>query len=135
MKTTVISLGLLLATGVAYGQRSERNSNDAVDRACSVKDCFLEADVRDFELIDRSHVIVYVGQQRCAVHLELRGTMCDLSFAPELYFRRTNEVPQVTTSSAGEPDSLRPRVGSRPGEFDAFELERRERKDLRICAN
>jgi hypothetical protein len=135
MKTTVISLGLLLATSAAYSQRSERNSNDAVERACSVKDCFLEADVRDFEVIDRTHVIVYVGQQRCAFHVEVRGTMCDLTFAPELYFRRLNEVPQITSSAAGEPDSLRPRVGSRPNSFDPFELDRRERRDLRICGN
>ena len=79
-------------------RRSERKSNDSVDRACSVKDCFLEADVRDFEVIDRTHVIVYVGQQRCAFHIELRGTMCDLTFAPEIHFRRLNEVPQITSN-------------------------------------
>ena len=47
-------------------------------RACSVEDCFFERDVRDFEVIDQTHVIVYAGSQRCAFHIELRGTLCDL---------------------------------------------------------
>jgi hypothetical protein len=131
MKLTVISLGLLLATGAAYGQRSDRNSTDAIERACSVKECFLEADIRDFEVIDRTHLIVYVGQQRCAFHVELRGTMCDLTFAPELYFRRPNEIPDGRIPRGGEPASDRGLVDP----FDPLESARRERRDLRVCGN
>jgi hypothetical protein len=137
MRLGVISVGLVLATCSAYGQRNGRNDTEAVDRACAVADCFLEAQVRDFEVIDRTHVIVYVGAQRCAFHLELRGALCDLSFAPELYFRASNEIPIIYNSRGDDESgsSTTPRTGSRSDDFDLFELESRERKDLRICNN
>lgn len=137
MKLSVLSLAFLLAISAAYAQRNNRNDTDAVSRACSVKDCFLEAEVRDFEVIDRTHLIVYVGAQRCAFHVELRGALCDLTFAPELHFRRVNEVPQMVASRPGDADSnpTLPRVGSRPTDFDSFEIQRRERRDLRICGD
>ena len=65
----------------------------AGDRACSVKDCFLARDVRNFDVIDKSTVIVYVGSQRCAFKVELRGTFCDLTYAPELIFTDPKDVP------------------------------------------
>jgi hypothetical protein len=138
MKLRVIALALVLATHAAHGQRNSRNDTEAVGRACSVEDCFLEAQIRDFEVIDETHVIVYVGAQRCAFHVEVRGALCDLSFAPELYFRRTNEVPMITAQTPGDPlnrgASTMPRVGGTT-DFDPFELEARERRDLRICDN
>ena len=135
MKLRVIAVALLLATCSAHGQRNGRNDTEAVGRACSVEDCFLEAQIRDFEVIDETHVIVYVGAQRCAFHVEVRGTLCDLSFAPELYFRKANEVPMITQSSSdARGDSTMPRAG-RATDFDPFELEARERRDLRICDN
>src|SRR5688500_2020989 len=138
MKLRVIALALLLATYAAHGQRNNRNDTEAVGRACSVEDCFLEAQIRDFEVIDETHVIVYVGAQRCAFHVEVRGALCDLSFAPELYFRRTTEVPMITAQIPGDPlnrgASTTPRVGG-TSDFDPFELQARERRDLRICDN
>ena len=139
MKLRVISIALVLATCSAYGQRNSRNDTEAVGRACSVEDCFLEAQIRDFEVIDRTHLIVYVGAQRCAFHVELRGALCDLSFAPELYFRRTNEVPIIVGEGVRDPadpgNPTTPRVGNRSTDFDPFELETRERRDLRVCDN
>ena len=140
MRLSVLSIALLVATSPAYGQRRERDRNetDAVTRACSVEDCFREADVREFEIIDRTHVIVYVGSQRCAFHLELRGALCDLSFAPELYFRQANEVPQIVLNRPGngfDADETAPRVGPRPGDFDSFQIEQRERDDALVCSN
>lgn len=93
MKSSVLVLALASAALPAAAQRGDRETG-AVDRACDVDDCFREADVRDFEVIDRTHLIVYVGSQRCAFRIELLGALCDLSFAPELYFRRRNELPQ-----------------------------------------
>ncbi len=136
MKLSVVSLALALATVPASaqrGDRSDRNETGAVQRACTVTDCFLEADIRDFEVIDRTHLVVYVGQQRCAFHVEVRGTLCDMTFAPELYFRRANEMP--TFSGSGIAGGAMPRTGSRPTDFDLLELETRERRDLKICAN
>lgn len=139
MKLSVISIALTLAIYPAYGQRGNRNDNGAVNRACTVNDCFLEAQVRDFEVIDRTHLIVYVGAQRCAFHVELRGALCDLSFAPELYFRRANEVPIIYSDRNNDPtetgDETMPRVGSTRRDLDPLELETRERRDLRICDN
>ena len=139
MKLRVISIALLLVTCSAYGQRNGKDDVEAVSRACAVEECFLEAQIRDFEVIDRTHLIVYVGAQRCAFHVELRGALCDLSFAPELYFRRANEVPIIVTGrpddglNGGDPTT--PRAGNRSSDFDPLELERRERRDLRICDN
>ena len=138
MRFAVISAVLLAATHPAYGQRNARNDTEAVDRACTVEECFLEGQIRDFEVIDRTHVIVYVGTQRCAFHVELRGALCDLSFAPELYFRRSNEVPMIYTSRPDDGrggSSVTPRTGSRADDFDSFELEQRERRDLKVCDN
>jgi hypothetical protein len=137
MRLSVLFIALVLATSPTYGQKRERDRNDtdAVTRACSVEDCFREADVREFEIIDRTHVIVYVGSQRCAFHLEVRGALCDLSFAPELYFRRTNEVPLVTGRPQDLADPTRPRTATRPTDFDSFAIGQRERVDLEICGN
>jgi hypothetical protein len=135
MRLRVISVALVLATCSAYGQRNGRNDTEAVSRACTVTECFLEAQVRDFEVIDRTHLIVYVGAQRCAFHVELRGALCDLSFAPELYFRATNEVPMIYNDRGDGASSTTPRTGTRSEDFDAFELQTRERRDLRVCNN
>ncbi len=136
MRLGVLCLGLL-AAAAAYGQRNKDDDTDATKRACSVSDCFFERDIRGFEVVDRTHLIIYVGSQRCAFHVELSGSQCDLSFAPELYFRSTNEVPILTTSrddplAPGNPTT--PRT-SRPTDFDSFEIQQRERRDLRICRN
>ena len=90
MRLGLVCLGLLVSVNAAQGQRNRDKDADtaATKRACSVEECFFERDVRDFEVIDQTHVIVYTGPQRCAFHLELRGKMCDLSYAPELYFTR-----------------------------------------------
>jgi hypothetical protein len=131
MRLSVISLAFLVGAVAAYGQRNRgENSDDAVARACTVEECFHEADVRDFEVVDQTHVIVYVGSQRCAFHVELRGTMCDLTFAPELFFTKANEVPVGGPSRSSDP--LSDRVGDA---FDPFESSRRERRDLTVCSN
>jgi hypothetical protein len=122
-----VALLVVAGSSVAYGQRRDREEDaNAVQRACEIADCFLERDVRDFDVIDETHVIVYVGAQRCAFHVEVRGTLCDLTFAPELFFRRANEIPDGQISR-GESASSDP--------FDPFETARRERRDLRICSN
>ena len=60
-------------------------------RACSVSECFLERDVRDFEVIDPTTLIVYIGGQRCPFQIDLRGTFCDMTFAPAIFFRSPND--------------------------------------------
>jgi hypothetical protein len=126
MKLGVLSLGLLAAVAAHAQRNSKDDDTEATKRACGVEDCFYERDVRDFEVIDQTHLIVYTGSQRCAFHVELHGTLCDLTFAPELYFSRTNEIPDQ-----GATDPF-----ARSGDpFNAIETARRESRHLRICTN
>lgn len=128
MRLGVLGLGLLAAVA-AYGQRNSKDEVAATKRACGVEDCFYERDVRDFDVIDQSHLIVYTGSQRCPFHVELRGTLCDLTFAPELYFSRTNDI-----SDAGVPVGGEAFGGPAGDPFGPLETNRGGRH-LRICAN
>jgi hypothetical protein len=120
---------MALAATTASAQRNrDKDDTGAIDRSCGVGECFLERDVRDFEIIDQTHVIVYTGSQRCAFHLELRGSLCDLTFAPELYFSRVNEVPDGRIEDPVSDRGLQ-------DPFDPIATARRERRDLRICSN
>ena len=126
MRLGILCLGVL-AIAAAHAQRNNRNDDtEATKRACSVEDCFFERDIREFEVIDQTHVIVYTGSQRCAFHLELRGTMCDLTFAPELYFSRRGDI---ALTGGAEP------VPGRGPAADPFDTTRRNDRSLRICSN
>ena len=123
MRLGLVCLGLSVVVA-AHGQRSKNDDTAATKRACSVEECFFERDVRDFEVIDQTNLIVYTGSQRCAFHIELLGTFCDLTFAPELYFSRLGEMP----------DGLTPSRDPATDPFGALESGR-SRRDLRICTN
>jgi hypothetical protein len=135
MRLGVVCLGLLVAVA-AQGQRNRDKGDDtaATKRACSVEECFFERDVRDFEVIDQTHVIVYTGSQRCAFHIELRGTMCDLTFAPELYFTRPGELPVGVTGEVASPFSGSATTRNATDPFVGLDTSR-NRRDLRICKN
>jgi hypothetical protein len=120
MRLGVMCLGLLVAVA-AHGQRN-KDDDAAAKRACSVEECFFERDVRDFEIIDQTHLIVYTGSQRCAFHVEVRGTLCDLTFAPELFFHRVGDISDA------------PRADPLADPFGAVATSR-SRRDLRICTN
>jgi hypothetical protein len=95
MRLALIGLPLL-AVALACDAAPKRNRRNVdttqpVDRACNVQDCFIEREVRDFEVVDQTTLIVYVGSQRCAFRIELRGTFCDLTFAPDIYFHSPND--------------------------------------------
>ncbi len=115
----VLPLLALALAGNAAPKKKRRNvdTTQPVERACSVKDCFTEREVRDFEVIDQTTLIVYVGSQRCAFQVELRGTFCDLTFAPDIYFHSPSDFERNDDRDifAGSPSS---RLG-----------------DLRVCSN
>ncbi len=90
----VLLVGALLVAGCAS---TPVNDNQPVARACSVSQCFRERDIRDFEVIGRTTLIVYVGAQRCPFKIELRGTFCDMTFAPDLNFHK-NDISQRTAA-------------------------------------
>lgn len=126
MKVLICFLALALI-GVADAQRSkDRDKDGAIDRACTVTDCFNERDIRDFEVIDQQSLIVYVGPQHCAFRVDVRGTLCDMTFAPELYFSKVNDPNNVILPT--EDRSL-------PDAFNPLAMQRRDRRDIRICAN
>lgn len=107
MRLALIGLPLL-AVALACNAAPKKKKNDTtqpLDRTCKVDDCFLERDVRDFEVIDQTTVIVYVGSQSCAFRVEVHGTFCDLTFAPELYFHSPGDFERHsgTVAGAGSP--------------------------------
>lgn len=117
----------------AYCLAHPTGDAEAGDRACNVKDCFFARDVRNFDVIDKSTVIVYVGSQRCAFKVELRGTFCDLTYAPELVFSDPKDVPINETN---------PRTAGTPGNVSFGELasgnlpnQRRGQASLKVCDN
>jgi len=121
MRLGILCLGVLAAVAV-HAQRNKDDDTGAAKRACSVEECFFERDIRDFEVIDQTHLIVYTGSERCAFHVELRGTMCDMTFAPEVYFTRNGEMPDSGVVLGGGP-------------ADPFETARHNDRHLRICNN
>jgi hypothetical protein len=113
--------GTLLGAAAACSSTPKTaDTSQPLDRACSVNECFMQREVRDFQVIDETTVVVYVGSQRCAFELEVRGTFCDLTFAPELFFHASNEIERSNRrdpfGAANAPQSARS-------------------TDLRICEN
>src|SRR5688572_24220474 len=128
MRLGIVCLGVL-AMAAADAQRNRDDDTASTKRACSVEDCFFERDIREFEVIDQTHLIIYTGSQRCAFHVELRGTMCDLTFAPELYFSRRGDLSESGVTGGAVP-------GRGPADpFDTLETNRRNDRSLRICSN
>ena len=108
----------------------------AGERSCNVKDCFFARDVRSFDVIDKSTLIVYVGSQHCAFRVELRGTFCDLTYAPELVFSDPKDVPIGEASPSSQRNT--PGVqGFSFAEADDPNLpgQRRGRASLKVCDN
>jgi len=69
----------------------------AQSNQCLLSDCFQERQIRDFEVIDRDTLIVYVGRDRCPYRIEVDELYCNLTFLPEVEFfdRRTNRIEAV----------------------------------------
>jgi len=119
----------------ACATSSTSTTGEALDRTCTVSDCFYQRDVRDFEVIDDTTLIVYVGPQRCAFHLELSGTFCDMTMAPDLYFRTEPQRARILQSGRDDAFSNRPSRSALPeAEIRRQEAER-NLASTRICAN
>jgi len=114
MRLAIIS-GALLAAGCAGTPTADKSQ--PADRVCGVDDCFYQRDVRNFEVIEHTTLIVYVGKERCPYQIELRGTFCDLAFTPDIAFVGPRELihnSEQNTFGTSPSDTLR---------------------DLRICRN
>lgn len=108
--------GLVVASCVAGCAGTPTDASQPLDRACTVTDCFMERDVRDFEILDQTTLIVYVGSQRCPFKVDLRGTFCDLTFAPDINFSSPRDF-----NARDDDDFLGGTIG-------------RPSSDLRICS-
>ncbi len=107
--------GVLLVTACATG--TSETTGDALDRACTVSECFYERDVRDFEVIGGTTLVVYVGSQRCPFQVELDGTFCDLRMAPDLFFRSSRRGIDEERTYASNRICSYDRVGVDGGVF------------------
>lgn len=133
MRLTTIGAALLVA-GCAGTQTAD--NTQPVKRACGGVECFYEREVRDFEVINHTTLVVYVGPQRCPYQVELYGTFCDMAFAAELYFDSPTEPGR--NSSPGQPkDTVIPANPARPGSNTPIDPRSPESRlsDLRICGN
>jgi hypothetical protein len=101
----VIGATTLLAAGCATNPTADNSS--PVDRACATNDCFYEREVRDFEVVNQTTLVVFVGNQRCPFQIELRGTFCDMTFAPDIYFDHPSEIARDSDTDPfiGSPSS------------------------------
>jgi hypothetical protein len=108
----------------------------AGDRACTVNECFYARDVRDFDVIDKSTLIVYVGPQRCAFRVELRGTFCDLTYAPELIFTDPHDLPQGERDPRTQGPATAGDISFAPGGIATRNIQSLGRnRNLRVCDN
>ena len=129
MRLTTIGAALVVA-GCAGTQTAD--TTQAAKRACGGVSCFYEREVRDFEVVNHTTLIVYVGAQRCPYQVELTGTFCDMEFAGDLYFNSPSE-PGHSTSPDVANDAVTPGVpGASP--YDPRSPQS-HLQDLRICAN
>ena len=72
--TTLLAAMCLIACTSA-----SQTSDQPVDR-CPTTDCFNQQQVRDFEVIDPTTLVLYVGNQDCPFLVEFTGALCDLTF-------------------------------------------------------
>jgi hypothetical protein len=71
--TPIAALSLIACT------TASQTSNQPADR-CPTTDCFNQQQVRNFEVLDATTLVLYVGSQDCPFVVEFIGTSCDLTF-------------------------------------------------------
>jgi hypothetical protein len=129
MRLTTIGAALVVA-GCAGTQTAD--TTQAAKRACGGMSCFYEREIRDFEVINHTTLIVYVGPEKCPYRVELFGTFCDMEFAPELYFTSA-------TQAANNGGASRAADAVIPASPTTVPIDprspARNLSDLRICAN
>jgi hypothetical protein len=91
-------LGATCIAGPTYGQSNQ----------CGINECFLERQIRDFEVFDRGTIVVYVGRDRCPYKIEVDQLYCNLTYLPEVEFvdRREKRIETVLRGGPQTDDSL-----------------------------
>lgn len=99
----LVLTGAVACALVGCASSSTRDDTQPLSRACTVSKCFFERDIRSFEVIDKTTVIVYVGAQRCPFQIKLQGFACDMTFAPFLAFHPRNPILESGRDVFGQP--------------------------------
>lgn len=71
----------LAACSTTPGTDVLAQNNEPVER-CEDTNCFNQLAVRDFEVVDPTTLVLYVGSQRCPFKVGFQGVFCDLTFLP-----------------------------------------------------
>ena len=131
MRLTTIGAALVVA-GCAGTQTAD--TTQAAKRACGGISCFYEREVRDFEVINHTTLVVYVGPERCPYQVELSGTFCDMDYASDLYFDTPSEPGHDSSPAAANDSVIGVTTSTTTPPYDprrpATQL-----RDLRICGN
>lgn len=97
---------LLAELQLAPATAQRGSESEPADR-CESTDCFNQTRMRRVEVVDKTTLIVYVGQQDCPFLVELTGTFCDLTFLPayDIVFRpsvlRQSRTPTIIGGPRG----------------------------------
>ena len=129
MRLTTIGAALLVA-GCAGTQTAD--TAQAAKRACGGISCFYEREIRDFEVINHTTLIVYVGAERCPYRVELIGTFCDMDYASDLYFSTPSQGGNDSSPAVANDAQIPGTVASPP---DDPRRPASRLADLRICGN
>ena len=81
MKPAVVSCALCLAACSATPVADLALNTEPVE-GCEVTDCFNQLQIRDFEVVDTTTLVLYIGGQRCPFRVTFQGVFCDLTFLP-----------------------------------------------------
>lgn len=82
MRSAVVLCALWLAACSTTPSADQLALNTEPAERCEVTDCFNQLAVRDFEVVDSTTLVLYVGSQRCPFRVEFQGVFCDLTFLP-----------------------------------------------------
>lgn len=117
MRSSPVPLALLAAACSSTGSVSDERAS-----RCETASCFDQTEIRDFEVVDDTTLVVYVGAQNCPFRVELIGTFCDVTFLPgDPVFRPTRQ------REAREPRSVPSPLPDFNRRADVF--------TARVCAN
>ncbi len=95
----IVLSGIVMAPASAVAQ----------SKRCLDSNCLNSRQVRDFEVIDRGTLIVYVGRERCPYKIEVSELFCDLTYLPDVAFISVREWQR--NSRAGNSDLSIPGPG------------------------
>ena len=115
MQRLTTTLGVMAVTGLVAATAAAQRGDDTgpADR-CESTTCFNQRRIRDFEIIDKTTLIIFVGAQDCPFLVEFSGTFCDVTFLPgyDLIFRPSRQRRSRATPVVGGPGGANDTLGA-----------------------